>query len=203
MTRALVLVFTLLFPTVAFADSWSHTTDSQPAQSSSVRVVEPEGYQVTINGRADTVPAVFTLPNADAYVALSIVAPNGASWEKKIEVKPYRQTVVRITHKADAPNPARTAPAAKPSHVGILFNTSHLCRNAKDRGAVRLEWIDGANSVATYDVPMKSRLDVKLAAGEYSVRVYAPGTSGNWEYRTTVKHTVSKDGWNYEWGCAN
>src|SRR5687768_997660 len=144
MLRSLIVLAVISAPLTAFADSWSFTTEIQPTNTTSLRIVEPEGYRVTVGQQTNSVPAVFTLPNADDYVTLAVVAPNGASWEKKIEVKPYKQTVVRITHRAERP---AAAPITRPSHVGVLFNTSHLCRDAKARGPVRLEFIEGAATV--------------------------------------------------------
>lgn len=196
----LIVLVLALAPRLSHADSWSHTTEVNQARSTSIRIVEPEGYQVTVEGRTDTVPAVFALADADAYVVLAMVSPGGARWEKKIEVKAYRQTVVRVTHRADAPAPKTAPTAAKATFIGILANTSHLCRKESDRGAVRIEMVSDGTTVGAYDVAARSRVDAKLPAATYQVRLFLAGTSG-WEYRSTQTFEVKKDGWVFDYGC--
>lgn len=197
------LAFTLAcisIPAIASADTWNQSAEFKHSNAASIRVIEPDGYRVSIGGRLDSVPAVFAQANADAYVVMSVTAPSGASWETKVEVRPHTQTVVRVRHVADAPAaPAQSAKVA--SYVGIVFNTSHLCKTPGDRTDVRLEFILGADVVKAIDVAKQSRLDVELPGGEYRVRHYKRGKSG-WELHGSGKRSIAKDGWNYEFGCA-
>lgn len=184
---------------IAHADQWSLTTEFQTAGSTEVRVVEPEGYQVTLLGRTEVAPAVFAPPNGDDYVVLSVAAPNGAKWEKKIEVRAYRQTVVRIRHVPDA---ARAeGPRQGQSFVGTIANTSHLCQKASDRAAVRLELVVNGAAVRSFDVAARSRIDASLAPATYQVRSFRQA-GATWEYVRTTSLEVTKDGWLLHWGCS-
>ena len=199
MLRLVLALITLAAPALARADEWSHTAELQSASTASIRVVEPEGYHVTVNERTDAAPAVFAVPNADNYIVLGVRAPSGATWERKIEVKAYRQTVVRIRHvaaRADKPPPARGA-----SYIGVVANTLHLCKKAADRRDIRLVFVLGADEIKTVDVKLRSRTDVELPGGQYRVRRFVQGASG-WEYASTLEYAVEKDGWVYQWGCS-
>jgi hypothetical protein len=192
------IIVILLLPAIAFADEWSHTTSFESANAASIRVVEPEGYQVTINGRTDNAPAVFSVPNADNYILMTVAAPSGAQYERKVEVKAYRQTVVRIRHVAAAA-PKKEAPAKRASFIGVVANTTHLC-GAKDRRDIRVEFVLGADVIKAVDVPMRSRVDAELPGGEYRIRRFLR-TSNGWEFAATETLTITKDAWLYHWGC--
>lgn len=201
MLRSLVLLCVLIVPTTAFADDdWSVTPELRPANTASIRVVEPEGYEVTVQNRTDQVPAVFSVRNADDYVLLAVRAPSGATWERKIEVKAYHQTVVRIRHVASAPKKDAARPAATASYVGVLANTTHVCKKASDRIDIRVELLRGADVIKTVDVPVRSRIDAEVPGGSYRARRYHR-TSGGWQYAGTQELEVTKDGWIYHWGC--
>lgn len=191
-----VLVLLVSFASTARADEWSHTVELQAADAATIRVVEPEGYQLTIDGRTETAPAVFPVANRDAYVLLGVRAPSGATWERKIEVKAWHQSVVRIRHAAA--RPAAAPPAA--TYVGVVANTTHLCKAAADRRDLRVEFVSGATIVKTVEAPVRSRVDVELPAGEYRVRRYLRGPSG-WELSSAGTFTVDKDGWTYHYSC--
>jgi len=195
----LVFVLVLLVPAIAFADEWSHTTSFESANAASIRVVEPEGYQVTINGSTDNAPAVFRVPNADNYVLMSVVAPSGAQYERKVEVKAYRQTVIRVRHVASAPAPKQDKPARRASYIGVVANTTHLCRG-NDRRDIRVEFVLGADTVKVVEVGVRSRVDAELPGGEYRIRRFHR-TSTGWEFAATESLNISKDAWIYQWGC--
>jgi hypothetical protein len=199
--RLIILAVALLVPTIAVADEWSHTISFESANAASVRVVEPEGYQVTINGQTDNAPAVFRVPNADNYVAMTVVAPSGAQYERKLEVKAHRQTVVRIRHvAAAAPKPEKPEkPAKRESYIGVVANTTHLCK-AGERRDIRVEFILGADTIKTVEVGVRSRVDAELPGGEYRIRRFLR-TSEGWEFAATETLNISKDSWIYHWGC--
>ena len=195
----LALVLVLLMPALALADEWSHTTSFESANTSSIRVVEPEGYQFTINGHTDNAPAVFRVANADNYVTMTVVAPSGAQYERKIEIKAYRQTVVRVRHVAAAPTP-KEKPAKRASFIGVVANTTHLCKAAGDRRDIRVEFILGADTMKVVEVGVRSRVDAELPGGEYRIRRFLRSSNG-WEFAATETLNISKDSWIYHWGC--
>lgn len=197
MKLALVAAIAVLAPAVAYADEWTPSQDFQRSQVASLRVVEPEGYKVTVNGRADTAPAVFNFDNADNYVLVRFEAPGGASWEKKIEVKAYHQTVLRVRHvKAVAAAPDNKAVR---TYVGVAANTSHLCKKPAERVAIKMEIVK-ETVVKSFELQPKSTLNVDLPEGTYDVRVYKP-LNGQWAYTQTIPRQVTKDGWVLEFGC--
>jgi hypothetical protein len=194
MIRFVLSLVCISVPAIAAAeDRWSHTEEFQPASSASIRVVEPEGYQVTINGRTDNAPAVFAVPNADTYYVMTIRAPSGATWERKLEVRQWKQNVVRVRHGVD-----NAAPAA--SYVGVVANTTHLCKKASDRRDLRVEFVLGADIVKTIDVALRSRVDVALPAGEYRVRRYLRNQDA-WEFAGTQNQTINADAWLIHYRC--
>ncbi len=197
MLRLITIVWILVVAApFAYAEPWSHTVEFQRTDRTTLRVVEPEGYQITVNGKTEAAPVVFSLPNADSYVTMGVRSPAGATWERKIEVKAWTQSIVRIQHTADAPRPA-----AKPAFMGIVVNTTHLCRAAADRRDMRVEFLRDADLVRAIEVGVRTRVDAELPAGEYRVRRYFRG-AGGWEFAAVDSTSVGKDGWIYQWGCS-
>lgn len=202
MVRIAVIAGLLALTSTARADTWSHDAAQQRARSTSLKVTEPEGYQITVNGRTDTIPALFNVDDADAYVELEVKSPSGATWRKKVEVKAYRQTTIRIHH--TAVKEVATKAAAKPTpraatFIGVVANTTHLCKR-RDRTDIRLQFVLGNERVKTVDLAMRSRADLELPAGHYRLRRFHRGRQG-WELAATEALDVKKDGWVYSWGC--
>lgn len=187
-----LVVAALVIPAVAHADEWTFTQEVSASQGTSIRVVEPEGYTVTVNGKTETVPHVFAVDNADNYYAVRLTSPDGESWEKKIEVKAYKQTAIRARHVKAAAG----APSDKPrSFVGVAANLSHVCKKSSERRQIRLDFV-ADKVVKSIVLESRSREDLELAAGTYSVRLYIP-QNGEWAYHRTSEQVVSKDGWTY------
>jgi hypothetical protein len=194
---AFAVAVAVIAPAAAFADEWTPTQEFQRAQTASLRIIEPEGYKVTVNGKADTVPAVFNFDNADSYVVVRLESPAGASWEKKFEVKAWNQTVVRVRHTTGTAAPTNNKKAR--TYVGVLANTLHVCRYSKDRVPVMLEVV-ADQVVKTVVLQPRSRENVDLPAGTYDVRVYKPFRE-KWAYTQTLQQTVTKDGWSVNVKC--
>lgn len=56
---------------------------------------------------------MFNVSNANNYFDISFKSPDGATWSKKVEVKEFKQTVVRVKHvKANAEKPAEPGHAS-------------------------------------------------------------------------------------------
>jgi hypothetical protein len=199
MKQLAVIVAIVGMSAVAHADEWSNTQEFAGAQQASIKVVEPEGYTVTINGRTDTVPAVFAVDNANNYLNMTIKSPDGATWSKKIEVKEYKQSVVKVRHvKAAAPDkPADNKPKAM-SYVGNVKNTSNNCSTGAT--AIKVDFLAGPDVAKSQVLEAGQHANLELAVGTYKIRLYtSDGTS--WNFKETVDWPVSKDGWEYSYGC--
>jgi hypothetical protein len=193
----LALAVVVLFSATAHADTWTQTAELVASDRAAIRVLEPEGYTFTVNGRTDTSPAVFALPNTDQYILVEATAPNGAHWQQKVEVRAYTQTVLRVRHVVDRPKDERPQSA---TFVGVLYNTTHLCRKETDRIAWRFDVTADGRTLTSNVLEPRSRADLSLPAGTYAVRRYTQ-RAGQWEFAATQSLTVTKDGWVYGIGC--
>lgn len=192
-----------LVPSNAQAEFSQTSFSHSYASKASIKVTEPAGFKVavTLNGQAseDTIPHVFQVPDADAYVPMTITAPDGKVWSGKIEVKAHQQTLVAFKYSAAA---AAAAPAAAPAarkFMGHVMNQSNLCKGPT---ALRYELMDEAGAVAKQvDLKAGEEKAVELPGGAYTVRLYTPEASG-WAYQTTHKNlSVADDRWAFTLGC--
>src|SRR5688572_5745756 len=90
----LALLFVLAVGGAAIADaSWSDKVNFRRTDRTSLKIVEPEGFKVTVTlpdgkEKAGTVPDLFPLPDQDAFVTVTITPTDGSKpWSKKIEVR--------------------------------------------------------------------------------------------------------------------
>ena len=202
MTRLLVSFVALaITSTTAFAeDRWSESSTFTHSDVTSIRVAEPEGYKVSIKigdeVQTDTVPVVFRAPLADAYYSMTIVAPNGAAWTKKIATRRYNVTEVTVSHVADDKAPAKSAR----KFIGSMFNDASGC-NIK--ATMKIELIAGDGTVvATSTLKNGYSQEQSIASGTYDIRVYSM-QKDRWTYETTGKANVDSDKWKITSGCSN
>jgi hypothetical protein len=197
LVKVVATVAVVAFSTVASADEWSLTAEHKYSQSASIRVVEPEGYKVTVGDSADTVPAVFNLKNADAYQVVKLTAPDGKTWEKKVEVRANHQTIVRVKHAAAAAPKEEPAKKTK-SHIGTVKNTTNKCDR---RSAHKFDFMLDGTLVKSFELEAGKYIpNVELAPGSYDVRRFSV-KSNQWVFDETTTFAVSKDGWVYYYGC--
>lgn len=178
-------------------DHWSENTSVSRSDQSSIRVVEPRGYKVTLtmdgSTKTDTVPVVFVVPPTDAFYALTFVAPNGATWTHKFEAHAYKMTDVRVEHVVDAPTAAPPAAAAPVRlYIGSVRSKIKTCRV---KTQVRVEFVTPAGvSAAAMELSSGGLDQASLPAGTYDVRVFVLDKSA-WTYQSTSKVQITGDGW--------
>lgn len=172
--------------------------------ATAVRVTDPEGFQVNLEGTEDTVPAVFRLADADAYVMVSVKAPSGETWKKKVEVRRGSVTEVRLAWVAE-PAPGR-AEAPRRAYLGRVINTFPSCGanvGVTRQASIRADFVGAQGVVASVQVDAASpRQQPELAGGAYDVRAYIWNPqSRTWTFAKTVKVSIDRDGWEVSVGC--
>lgn len=183
--------------TVARAEEWSLTVEHKYSKEASIRVVEPEGYQVFADGVSDTVPAVLKTANTDAYVVVKFTAPSGRTWEKKVEVRAGHQTIVRVKHAPPSDAPATPGKAAK-MHIGSVKNTTNKCGKSS---AHKFDFMADGKLAKSFELAGGKFIpNVELPAGSYEVRRFDV-RQGQWVFAETTPFAVTKDGWVYVYGC--
>jgi hypothetical protein len=194
---AVAIACVMSVSTIAHAEEWSLSSEHKHSKSASIRVVEPEGYKVTVGEATDTVPAVMAIANTDAYVVVKMTAPSGRTWEKKVEVRANHQTILRIKH-----TPPGDAPKAEPSkvkkHIGTVQNTTNKCQK---RTYHKFDFMADGAVVRSIELEAgKYQPNVELPAGTYDVRRFDV-RQGQWVFAETTSFAVNKDGWVYYYGC--
>lgn len=197
---AAIAVLTLLLTRAAAAeDRWSETVTFQRSDASAIRIAEPEGYQVTVtiagNVSTDTSPALFKAPAADAFYQVTLVAPSGAKWTKKIEVRKFQITDLRVKHVVEE-RPAAAPPAAAParSYVGNVLNKIATCGK---KFAARVDFIDaGGQTTAAIQVGAGALNQATVPGGTYDVRAYIwEARLKDWTYQVTTRAQIDRDNW--------
>ncbi len=158
----------------------------------SLKIVEPTGAKavITINGetKEEALPAIFALPEADAFVSVKIVAADGETWNGKVEIKAHKQTVLKLAQTAKPA--AAAAPAAKV--IGKVNNATQTCSNRRARQTLKFTFMKDGKEAISLTVPQhQAMFGVNLEPGSYSVRVFtADGT-----FMQAVPFEITKDGW--------
>ncbi len=192
---ALFAVASLSVGSPAHAD-WTKTESFEPSAKTSLKITEPANAKVTvtINGetKEEALPAIFSLPDVDAYVAVKVVAADGDAWTGKVEVKAHKQTVVKLGYTPKA----AAKPQSSAKYIGQLQNWTHKC-GLTERETLRLVVMkDGTQVYETTLRPNQAQSNVELPAGQYSVRMYKAAT-----FLRAKELEVTKDGWVFSYGC--
>jgi hypothetical protein len=177
--------------------SWTKAESFEFSAKTSLKITDPSDAHVFVTigneTKESTLPAIFPLPDADAYIQVKIVGKDGDTWSGKVEVKAHKQTVVKFTHSA-APAPAAAAPAHK--LIGKMENWTHLC-SKKERATLKFVAMkDGAAAAEATIEPNRAQSNVELAPGKYSVRIFKNGT-----FLQAKELDVTADGWVFTYGC--
>lgn len=192
---ASALAFAVFFPAWSEA-SWTKAESFEFSAKTSLKITDPTDAKVFVTigneTKESTLPAIFPLPDADAYVEVKIVGKDGDTWSGKVEVKAHKQTVVKFTHVAGAPA------AAAPTHklIGKMENWTHLC-DKKERATLKFVAMkDGAAAAEATIEPNRAQSNIELAPGKYSVRIFKNGT-----FMLAKELDVTADGWVFTYGC--
>lgn len=192
------VAFAVLTPAWSEA-SWTKTESFEYSAKTSLKITEPTDAHVFVTigseTKESTLPAIFPLPDADAYVPVKIVGKDGETWSGKIEVKAHKQTVVKFAHSAA---PAAPAAAAAPGHkmIGQMQNWTHLC-GKRERATLKFVAMkDGAAAAEATVEPNRAQSNIELAPGKYSVRIFRNGT-----FIQAKELEVTADGWVFTYGC--
>lgn len=196
---AAIPVLLALFAQTAHAeDSWSKTVAFSRSEASAIKVFEPENYRASVtigdNTSGDTVPTVLQVPNSDAFYTVTITAPNGATWQTKVETKKNAVTELRIKHIASN---TTNAPARK--YFGKLRPSKQketLCTfDDVPNAAARIDFVDSAGTTVVSKRFNGTAISVEVPAGEYEIRTFRLNPGEEPVYRNTRKGTVTADGW--------
>lgn len=180
--------------------SWTKTESFEFSAKTSLKITDPADAHVFVTigneTKESSLPAIFPLPDQDAYIPVKIVGKDGSDpWTGKIEVKAHKQTVVKFTHTAA---PAAAPAAAGPAHkfIGQMQNWTHLCEK-KERATLKFVAMkDGAAAYEATVEPNRAQSNVELAPGKYSVRIFKNGV-----FLQAKELEVTADGWVFTWGC--
>lgn len=202
--RSLVALVACL-STVAFAQ-WKEDIGFTRSDRTTLKLLEPRGFAVAVQTPRglvnDTIPAVIELPSADAFVAVTVTAPTGASWSQKVEVKRLMSTEVRLAQAARGP-----APVAARSRVGRVLNTFAACGpevGVMRQTSVRADFVGvtGAVAVSVQADAATPRQQPEVPEGEYDVRAYIWNPKDRtWTFAKTVHTTIARDGFEVAIGC--
>lgn len=196
-----LLIVAAIASTAVAGGSWADRTNYRYSNGTSLKVTDPEGFKVVVSlpdgDKADTVPAMFALPDQDTYVKVTLTAPDGTSWSKKIEVRAKQQAELSVQFKPDA----AAQPAAKGrSYVGKFLNEAGGCGHNWKR-QIQAQFILGDGTVAkTQVIDPHTYVNLELAAGKYDVRIKIQN-GDVWDFVLTGTANIDKDGWNLGFGC--
>ena len=175
------------------------------SSSTSLKVTEPENFKVTVtmadgSEKADTVPALFALPDADVFLKVTVTAPDGTAWSKKVEIRSKQQAELGLTFKEEAKTQEK--PANVRSFVGQVEHAGHTCSAEWGAKSLKLDFLKGGAStvVSSTQIEPKTHVNIELPQGHYDVRMYVK-TNDVWDFVATTPADAQKDGWKYSWGC--
>jgi len=204
--RMLSVVMVLVVATVAWAGGTftdKAVTYRRSEGGTSLKVTDPDGFKVAItladgSVKSDTVPALFALPEADAFLKVTITAPDGSSWSKKVEIRAKQQAELAVNFKEEAKTQEK--PASR-SFVGKVEHAGHTCGDAWKR-SLKIDFLQGGSSNVTLskEIEWNTYVNLEVPAGRYDVRMFVKNNDV-WDFVATAPADVQKDGWKYSFGC--
>jgi hypothetical protein len=203
----LVLVFVVVAAAgTAIAGTWSDKVNYRFSQQTSIKIIEPEGFKVTVtladgSVKVGTVPELFTLPDADAFVKVTITPTDGsAPWSKKVEVRAKQQTELAVAFKPDAPKGEPAKPSGR-GFFGRMINQGGGCGRGWNQ-SIKVEFLRKPDRIeqAGVQIAPSKNVDVELPGASYTVVVQL-WNGKEWKFVTSSDHELTKDGWRLAFGC--
>lgn len=191
----------------ADAAGWQHNVSHRHVSGkTSLKVTGPDGLkvQVSIDGspKEDTIPAIFALPDRDAFVPVTVVSADGQTFSQKIEVKSHQQAELVLRYEAPAA-PAAPAAAGR-KFMGHALNATERCKDA-DKWELKMDFLRRSDGSVVRSVVVKpaSVSNLEIDAGAYDVRLFArrAGATGDYFFYKTVPFDVTADEWIFAYGC--
>jgi hypothetical protein len=176
-------------------------THRSTKDTASLKVLDPEGFAITVDTPkltdSGTAPEVFPLRNHDQFVTVTIKAPDGTTWRRKVEVQANHQTVISISFTKSTPATQNVR-----RYLGSVHNTIDACTDAFD-APVQFEFLDQklGKAQATARVGHGKSKQVELPAGTYDVRIQVYEDSAWHVIGTTRDVQIDRDGWRRAFGC--
>ncbi len=176
-------------------DKWSDTKAFVRSDATSLKILEPEGYRVSVvvdkKVVSDTLPAIVRLPD-EGFYQVTITAPSGAAWSQKVEARRYQITELRVKHTVSEA-PATPAAAPQRKYIGTMVNRVSTCGK---KLAAKVELVDGAGVTAAFQIKTNSLEQGSVVGGTYDVRAYVWDAGANdWTYQTTTSALFNRDNW--------
>jgi hypothetical protein len=201
-----VAVGLFLLSASATADAgWQHNVAHKYASNAktTLKVTGADGLKasITLDGapKEDTIPAIFSLPDHDAFIPITITAADGKKFEQKIEVKAHHQTDLVVKYEGEA-KAAAAAPGRK-----FLGHAGSFMERCKDVRELKMDFLRNSDGQSASSIVLKpqSSQNVELTAGQYDVRLFwrAPGSNGEFSFWRTEKLEVTADEWIFAYGC--
>ncbi len=205
-----LLVLFAAIGTATAAGSFSDRINYRPSRDTSIKIVEPEGFRVTIESpdgmQTGTVPELFRLPNQDAFVKVTMTSPDGTSWSKKVEIRQRNQAELSVTFKPDAAREkekAKDAPRAR-TFITELQNKGSTCDATSPwRATISAQFLRASDGVVigTLQLDDDKSGQTELPADTYDARVFSwNGTE--WKLAVSTRVDIpARDGFVLAFGC--
>ena len=207
-----LIVLVAAVGTAVAAGTWSDSVKYRPTQNTSIRVLEPKGFRVTIDTpdgvQTGTVPELFKLANEDAYVKVTLTAPDGTSWSNKVEVRQRNQAELTVNFKPDAA-PAqekengKDTPRAR-SFIMEMQNKGNTCDATSPwRATISADFLRASDGERIQKVQLDDDKSgqIELPSDAYDVRVFSWNGS-EWKLAVSKRiDTPARDGFKLAFGC--
>ena len=201
MTKVMIALMLLCSRFALAGDGWKEKTSYARSGTTGIKITEPNGFKVavTINGdvKADTIPARFALPEDDGFYTVTVTAPTGEVWSKKVEAKRFQTLELELAFDGAA----KAAPSGR-TYVGTAHNRATDCGRGFATYAVRFDFMgDEKDPVGSVQVNPGASAELSLPKGTFDIRLYVWDGS-KWSYQLTSKADVSKDRWSATMTCS-
>jgi hypothetical protein len=207
------LIFLMANVNLFAAGKWS-IEQSYSRGETSIHVIGVEGYKMIVKAsnlsKEDEIPGKIQLGNTSQYIRLTIVAPNGDKWSKRLYIKKWNELKVKFKHKAKVKIAESNVPFYNimPKCGGINKYSRVLFAVFKNPG--------DKNPLMNVTVPYnKTPKNVKLAHGVYYLQfwvstwgkytkkwsAYKPQKlKGKGVFQNKMRYTIPQTKF-FQWGC--